>query len=246
MAHRFTRTEALIGPAGLARLQASMVAVFGVGGVGSYAAEALARAGVGNLMLIDGAVIDVTNLNRQIHALDSTVGRLKVAVMQERIHAINPAAAVEAIAAYYTPETGSAFWERRFDYIVDAIDSVPAKVDLIRRSQELGVPLVASMGAGNKLDPSQFRVADIADTHTCPLAKTVRARLREYGIERGVKVVFSPEKPRRPYCNPAAERIPGASFRPVPASISFVPPAAGLLLAGVVVNDLLACLLPPA
>jgi len=242
MVHRFTRTEALIGASGLDKLQKSTVAVFGVGGVGSYAAEALARAGVGSLTLIDGAVIDITNLNRQIHALESTVGWFKVEAMRERILSVNPAAAVEAVAAYYTPETGAAFLERRYDYIVDAIDSVPAKIDLIWRAYGLGLPLVASMGAGNKLDPAQFRVADISETHTCPLAKVVRAKLREIGIERGVKVVFSPEKPRRPLFNPAGDR---EAVRQVPASISFVPPVAGLLLAGVVVNDLLAGSLPP-
>ncbi|MGI5839060.1 MAG: tRNA threonylcarbamoyladenosine dehydratase [bacterium] len=241
MVHRFTRTEALIGQAGLAKLRESAVAVFGLGGVGSYAAEALARAGVGNLILIDGAVIDITNVNRQIHALDLTVGQFKVDIMQERINAINPQAVVEAIAAYYTAETGNAFWGRHFDYVVDAIDSVSAKVDLIRRAHGLDIPLVASMGAGNKLDPAQFRIADIADTHTCPLAKAVRTRLRKSGITEGVKVVFSPEKPRRPVADSA-----DAAVRQIPASISFVPPVAGLLLAGAVVNDLLAGILPSA
>ncbi len=242
MVHRFTRTEALIGSAGLARLQASCVAVVGVGGVGSFAAEALARAGIGQLVLVDPAVVTLSNINRQIIALDSTVGRLKIEVMAERLAGINPVLQVETIAAAYGPALADRLFDRTYDYLVDAIDAVPAKVDFIIRATARGIPLVSAMGAGNKLDPTRFQVADIAATHTCPLAKAVRTALRQAGITSGVKVVFSTEAPRPLHFDPVeAEETGIATERRtiVPASISFVPPVAGLILASVVVNDLL-------
>lgn len=251
MQHRFSRTELLIGPEGLDKLARSTVAVFGVGGVGSYAVEALARSGVGKLVLIDYDDICLTNVNRQIHALSSTVGQPKVAVMARRVADINPACQVETIQEFYSAAARSRLVRADYTYIVDAIDTITAKVDLLLAARSLGIPAVSCMGAGNRLDPTQLQVADISVTHGCPMAKAVRRGLRQVGITKGVQVVFSPEPPRTPLANVTtcrtgcicphpAGRFNCARRRQIPGSIVFVPAVAGLLLASVVVNDILA------
>lgn len=221
------RTAWLIGESAVNRLAASRVAVFGLGGVGSFCVEGLARVGIGGLLLVDRDVFDKSNINRQLPALADTVGLSKAGVMAERVARINPDAEVTHLAKAYTPENGHLFFDPKPDYVVDAMDDVPAKVDLIKRALNLGIPVVSSMGAGNRMDPTRFRVADIFATHGCPLARVVRRKLREEGFEQGVKAVFSDEPPAR--------AVPG----PSPASISFVPPVAGFILVSVVVKDLI-------
>ena len=231
---RFARTEMLLGDAGLTCLAASSVAVFGVGGVGSFTAEALARAGVGRLTLIDHDTIDVTNINRQIHALTETVGKAKTTVMAERIRAINPHCQVREIRAFYLPEEADSFFEAHYDYAVDAVDTVTAKVDLAVQCQARNIPLIASMGAANKLDPTLFAVMDIYRTKGDPLARILRKKLKERGVRR-LTVVCSRERLKRPaagICAPA----PGQHL--APGSVSFVPPVAGMIMAGVVVRVL--------
>lgn len=251
MQHRFSRTELLIGRAGLDRLAHSTVAVFGVGGVGSYTVEALARCGVGRLVLIDYDAVCLTNINRQIHALTSTVGQRKVEVMGRRIKDINPACQVEMVAEFYHAANRPHLVRDDYTYIVDAIDTITAKVDLIATALFRHIPIISCMGAGNKLDPTLFRVVDISETHTCPVAKAVRKGLRKVGITTGVRVVYSPEPPRQPLaavadchtnciCPHPDGRFNCARRRQIPGSIAFVPAVAGLLLAGVVVNDILA------
>lgn len=249
--HRFSRTALLIGEDGVEKLAASTVAVFGIGGVGSYTVEGLARAGVGKLVLVDFDDICITNTNRQIHALNSTIGKPKVEVMKERVLAINPRAEVEAVREFYSAENAERLLRPDYDYVVDAIDHVTSKLDLIKRACAMHIPLVSSMGAGNKLDPTKFQVADISRTHTCPLAKVIRVKLRQAGISKGVKVVFSTEPPLEtkslavdcrthcvcPHKDEAVWRC--TMRRSIPGSISFVPSVAGLIIAGVVVNDLL-------
>ncbi|MGP1471017.1 MAG: tRNA threonylcarbamoyladenosine dehydratase [Schwartzia sp. (in: firmicutes)] len=241
---RFSRTERLLGAAGMARLQAARVAIFGIGGVGSFAAEGLARAGVGFLRLVDGDAIDVTNINRQIHALTSTVGQNKAEAMKTRIFAIHPEAEVEAVASFYRPEAAGRFLEGGFDYVVDAVDMVTAKISLAEECQRRGLSLISSMGAGNKLDPTRFQTADIYDTRVCPLAKVMRRELRARGVTR-LKVVYSPEPVVSPADERAGEESDGAAWdgerrRRTPGSVSFVPSVAGLILAGEVVRDLIA------
>ena len=247
MLHRFSRTELLIGPDGLAKLAASTVMVFGIGGVGSFTVEGLARAGVGHLILVDFDDICLTNLNRQIHALHSTVGAAKVDVMKVRVADINPEAQVEAIKKFYLPDEAEFFLNRRLDYVVDAVDTVAAKVSLAKECLDRKIPFIASMGAGNRLT-ADFRVADIAQTSGDPLAKAVRKMLRREGITTGFKVVYTPEPPAARITCVADCRVncicPGgdahcAKKRQIPGSISFVPPIAGLLLAGEVIRDLL-------
>ena len=235
MDSRFQRTEILIGKEGLNRLASAQIAVFGVGGVGSFAVEALARAGVGAFLLIDYDVVDITNINRQIPALSSTVGRYKVEVMKERIYEINPCADVEEHPIFCTPENiDPLIAQSRLDYIVDAVDNVTAKIQIIKSAHERNIPIISAMGAGNKLDPGSFLIRDIAQTHTCPLARDVRKSLRKLGISSGVNVVFSTEKPLKP-----EEKLFTGSGKVVPGSISFMPSTVGLLMAGVVVNHLL-------
>ena len=232
---RFARTEMLVGSAALARLAGASVAVFGIGGVGSYAAEALARAGVGRLTLVDHDVIDVTNINRQIHALTETVGAAKTETMARRIRSINPACAVREISAFYQPEAAEQFFPEPYDYVLDAVDTVTAKIDLAVQCHRRGIPLIASMGAANKLDPALFEVMDIYRTTGDPLARILRKKLKERGIPH-LRVVCSRERPRTPE---AGEAQPVAGRNSVPASISFVPSAAGLIMAGAVIRDLL-------
>ncbi len=240
MVHRFSRTELLIGQEGIAVLRASKVAIFGVGGVGSFAVEALARCGIGSMTLIDHDRIDLTNLNRQLHALTSTVGLYKIEVMGRRVQDINPNCHVELRTEYYEPERETEFLDGGYDYVVDAIDSVRAKVGLIAGCMKRRIPIISSMGAANKLDPTGFRVVDISETYNDPLARIVRRRLREINITEGLKVVFSPELPT--YRPPATKDMnePQANWRPPPGTVAFVPPVVGMIMAGVVVRDLLA------
>lgn len=232
MPDAFSRERMLLGEEAVERLQKSHVIVFGLGGVGSFAVEALARAGVGELTLVDHDTVSLTNLNRQLYALHSTMGRWKAEVACDRVRDINPDCRVHVIPEFYLPEHAERFWGARYDYIVDAIDTVSAKIDLACRAQELGIPIIASMGTGNKLDPSRFEVADIYDTQVCPLCRVMRRELKKRGVKK-LKVVYSREEPRKPA--PCGEET---GKRAVPGSISFVPPAAGLLLAGEVIRAL--------
>lgn len=232
----FSRSALLLGTDGLARLQNAHVAVFGVGGVGSYTIEALARAGVGSLTLFDGDTVSVTNRNRQLVALSSTVGQSKVEVMAARVLDINPTCNVTACNLFYTPDCDLDFTQ--FTFVADAIDTVTAKLDIIARCSALGVPIISSMGTGNKLDATAFTVTDIYKTEGCPLARVIRRECKKRGIAK-LPVVYSTE--------PAAEIPPerralvegdrkGTAGRPVPASLSFVPPVAGMILAGEIIK----------
>lgn len=249
MQHKFSRTELIIGPEGLAKLAAAKVAVFGVGGVGSYTVEALARAGVGELVLIDYDEICLTNINRQLHALHSTVGEAKVEAMRKRILDINPKIKITAYKEFYNEENADRLLAPDLSYVVDAIDTVSSKVNLVVECNRRQIPIVCSMGAGNKLDPTRFQVADISQTQICPLAKAMRKLLRKQGIEKGVKVVYSPEPPLTPNradvdckVNCICPNRDGhcTKKKQIPGSISFVPSVVGLIIAGVVVNDILA------
>ena len=248
MQHEFTRTELLIGTHGLEKLRQSTVMIFGVGGVGSYTVEALARAAVGHLILVDFDEISVTNLNRQIHALHSTIGEAKVEVMKRRILEINPEAMVETLREFYSAVNAERLLDRELDYVVDAIDTVSSKVNLAKECLLRKIPLISSMGAGNRLTAENYRVTDISKTSGDPLAKAMRKLLRQEGITTGVKVVFSPDLPLTPLtmnsdakndslCPSDNEII--IEKRQTPGSISFVPSVVGLLIAGEVVRDLL-------
>ena len=238
----------MLGEAAVARLNRASVAVFGIGGVGSYAAEALARAGIGRLLLVDPDCVARSNINRQLIALHSTIGRNKAEVMRERILDINPEADVLAMPVFYDAQSADQFPLAECDYIVDAIDTVSSKLLLIERAAALSIPIVSSMGAGNKLDGSQFKVADIYKTKVCPLAKVMRRELKKRGV-RKLKVVYSEEVPTRPIedmsisCRTHCICPPGAAHkcterRDIPGSVAFVPSVAGLIIAGEVVKDL--------
>lgn len=231
MREEFSRTELLIGEAGVNRLSSSRVAIFGVGGVGGYVAEALARAGVGSLDLIDKDDVSVSNINRQIIALHSTIGKYKVDVAQERIRDINPDCQVNVYRTFYLPETADQFDFSKYDYVVDAIDTVTGKIQLVLQAQACGTPIISSMGAGNKLDPTRFEVADIYRTSVCPLAKVMRRELKARGVKH-LKVVYSKEPPLTPN---VSSRENG---KQVPGSISFVPSVVGLIIAGEVIKDI--------
>ena len=234
MNETFARTELLIGEDGLKKLRKARVAVFGIGGVGGYAVEALARSGVGHFLLVDNDVVGESNLNRQIIALRSTLGRYKTAVMKERIADICPETEVKTQECFFLPEHADRFDFGAFYYVVDAIDTVRGKLELAVSCQKAGTPIISAMGAGNKLDPSRFEVTDIYRTKGCPLAKVMRRELRKRGIER-LKVVYSTEEPKKPL-----RQILGGDGRKVtPGSMVFVPGTAGLLLASEVVKDLL-------
>ena len=236
----FVRSQMLLGKPGIDALSAAHVAVFGVGGVGSFAAEALARAGVGTLTLVDHDVVNVTNLNRQLVALHSTLGRPKVEVMRERILDIHPQAVVYALPLFYPPDGAAPVDLARFDYIVDAIDTVSSKIALITAARDAATPIVSCMGAGNRLDPSRFEVTDLWATRGCPLARALRKELRARGVER-LTVVYSTEPPRKPLAEALMIETEGAR-RATVGSVSFVPPVAGMIAAGVVVRGL--CGLP--
>ena len=227
---QFSRTRLLIGEDGVNKLKDAKVAIFGVGGVGSYTAEALARAGVGHFVLVDKDEICLTNLNRQIHALHSTIGKAKVEVMKSRILDINSEAEVTVFQEFYLPEHAEKFMNEKYDYIVDAVDTVTAKIDLAVRADALEIPMISAMGAANKLNPFLFEVADIYKTSVCPLAKVVRKELRNRGV-KSLKVVYSKEEPIKPQETENGQRVVG--------SISFVPSVMGLMIAGEVIKDLI-------
>ena len=236
--HRFSRTELLLGLQGLEHLSAAVVAVFGVGGVGSFVVEALARAGVGHLVLVDNDEISLTNINRQLHSLSSTVGQMKTEVMRQRIMDINPAAKVTVINDFYLPDNADRFFISHYDYVVDAIDTVAGKVSLAVECQRRQIPLIASMGAGNKVDPTRFAITDIYKTSVDPLARVMRKKLKEQGV-RKLKVVYSTEVPRQVILpESGAMEKKGTAGRTAPGSISFVPSVAGLIIASEVVKDL--------
>lgn len=239
MAEIYDRTRMLVGDAGMEKLQNAHVFIAGIGGVGSFTAEALARAGVGTLTLLDNDTVDITNLNRQIHATQKTVGRPKVEVMAERIREINPEIQVHTINAFLLDDnTESVLGDGGYDYIVDAVDTVTAKLSLILYARERNIPVISSMGTANKLDATKFEVVDISKTHTCPLARVMRKELRDRGIISGVEVLYSTALPVK--IQTAADAEDGERKKPVPASISYVPSVAGLLLAGHVIQQLLA------
>ncbi len=229
----FIRSEMLIGKDAINKLKSSSVAVFGIGGVGSYVCEALARCSVGNLTLIDNDSVALSNINRQLIALNSTVGRFKTEVMRDRIKDINPNASVTAINMFYTPENGDSIDIEKFDYVVDAIDTVTSKLYIIERCKKSGVNVISSMGTGNKLNPSLFSISDISKTHTCPLARVMRKELKERGIHT-LKVLWSPEKTITPIFESN-----DSNKRHTPGSVSFVPSVAGLMIAGEVIKDLI-------
>lgn len=238
MLNEFSRTELLLGAEAMARLQQARVAVFGIGGVGGHAAEALARSGVGHFLLVDSDTVALTNLNRQIVALHSTLGRYKTEVMRERILDINPQAQVEERRCFFLPETAASFDFAGFDYVVDAVDTVTAKIGIVLAAQAAGVPVISCMGAGNKLNPALFEVTDIYKTSVCPLARVLRRELKARGVRR-LKVVYSKEEPLTPRLAAEAEQK-GTAGRAAPGSNAFTPSVAGLMLAAEVVKDLAA------
>lgn len=239
MREEFIRTALITGEKAVEKLNESTVAIFGIGGVGGYVAEALARAGVGKFVLVDNDRVAPSNINRQIIALHSTVGRLKTEVMKERILDINPLADVRRVDAFYLPENADSFDFSEYSYAVDAVDTVTAKIDIVLRAQAAGTPVISCMGAGNKLDPAAFRVADIFSTSVCPLARVMRSELKKRGV-RALKVVYSTEKPITPVPPEGAQPDPSSAHsRQTPGSISFVPSVAGLIAAGEVIKDLI-------
>ena len=250
MLNQFSRTQLLLGQEGMEKLYRARVAVFGIGGVGGYTVEALARSGVGTLDLIDDDKVCLTNLNRQIFATRKTVGQYKVDVAQQRILEINPKAVVHTYKTFYAPQTAEQFDFSQYDYVVDAIDTVTGKLELVVQAEKAGVPIISSMGAGNKMDPTAFEVADIYETSVCPLARVMRKELKKRGIKK-LKVVYSKEPPMTPIedmavscrtnciCPPGTERK-CTQRRQVPGSNAFVPSVVGLIIAGEVVKDLTA------
>lgn len=238
--NQFSRTELLIGSAGRERLKRSKVVVYGVGGVGSYAVEALARAGIGHLVLVDYDEVSVTNINRQLVALHSTIGRKKVDVLKERILDINPQAEVILYPDFIGRDNVGQLVPTDSDYLVDAVDNVTAKLALIERARELDIPIISAMGAGNRLDPTKLTLGDISETDTDPLARVMRRELRKRGITKGLKVVYSRELPFKTHLLQAEGQDPLEQKNSPPGSISFVPPVAGMLIASAVVRDLLA------
>ena len=229
--NQFSRTELLIGKEGIEKLQKAKVAVFGIGGVGSFVVEGLARAGIGSFILVDKDTVDITNLNRQIIATHKTIDRPKVEVAKERILEINPNAKVEIYQEFFMPESREIL-DNTVNYIVDSVDTVTAKIELVVRANKLNIPIISSMGTGNKLDPTRFEVTDIYKTSVCPLAKVMRKELKNRGIEK-LKVVYSKEEPIK------SGKISENSNKPVPGSISFVPSVAGLIIAGEVIKDII-------
>jgi tRNA A37 threonylcarbamoyladenosine dehydratase len=248
MLNQFSRTQLLLGEDGMEKLYNARVAVFGIGGVGGYTVEALVRSGIGTLDLIDDDRVCLTNLNRQIYATRKTVGKYKVDVAEERILEINPKAVVNKYKTFYTPETADMFDFSQYDYVVDAIDTVTGKLELVEQAYKAGVPIISSMGAGNKMDPSAFEVTDIYKTSVCPLARVMRRELKKRGIKK-LKVVYSKEPAMTPIddmsisCRSHCICPPGTARkctdrRQVPGSNAFVPAVAGLIIAGEVVKDL--------
>lgn len=230
----FSRTELLFGAENMQKFAAARVAVFGIGGVGGHTVEALARSGIGALDLIDSDTVELTNINRQLVASMSTIGRYKADVAKERVLDINPNAKVNVYKMFYLPETADMFDFTQYDYIVDAIDTVAGKLTLIEEAKRCGTPIISSMGAGNKLDPTAFRVADIYKTTVCPLAKVMRRELKKRGID-SLKTVYSAEEPITPRQNGETK---GTQGRPAPGSVAFVPSVVGLIIAGEVLKDI--------
>lgn len=239
MQNQFSRTEMLIGKESIEKLKKAKVAIFGIGGVGSYVVEGLARSGVGNFILVDKDNVDVSNINRQIIATTKTIGKPKVEVAKERILEINPEAEVKCYKEFFIPET-KGILDNTISYIIDAIDTVTAKIELAVRAQNLNIPIISSMGTGNKLDPSQFEVTDIYKTSVCPLAKVMRKELRNRGIER-LKVVYSKEEPIKitKIVEELRDGMEETTGKQIPGSISFVPSVAGLIIAGEVIKDII-------
>lgn len=235
MGDRYSRTRLLLGDRAMEALSKARVIVFGIGGVGGYVVEALARCGIGGLDLVDSDRVAESNLNRQIIATLDTVGMPKTRAARDRIRSVNPDCKVVCHDCFYLPDTRDRFDFADYDYVVDAVDTVTAKIDIILRAKEAGVPVISSMGAGNKLDPAAFRVCDIYETSVDPLARIMRRELRKRGV-KDLKVVWSPEEPRK--SDAVSEEEPGPGRRSVPASISFVPSAAGLIMASEIVRDL--------
>ena len=238
MLNQFSRTALLVGQGAIEKLQASRVAIFGIGGVGGYVAEALARSGVGCFDLIDNDTVALTNLNRQIIATHDTIGQPKVQVMAERIHAINPEAVVQVHQCFFLPENAHEFDFAQYDYVVDAVDTVAAKIAIIMAAKAANVPVISSMGAGNKMDPGKFQVADIFKTSVDPLARVMRQEMKKRGVKK-LKVVYSTELPLTPVDAEGACQAEAPQRRALPGSTAFTPSAAGLLLASEVVKDLI-------
>ena len=236
VADQFSRTRLLIGQEALEKLRRSRVAVFGIGGVGGYAVEALVRSGVGTLDLIDHDRVSLTNLNRQLHATRETIGEYKVDAAAKRVQEINPDCRVNVYRTFFLPETRDQFDFSRYDYVIDAIDTVTGKLALIEAARAAGTPVISSMGAGNKLDPTAFRVADIHETSVCPLARIMRSECRKRGIDH-LKVVYSTEPPI--HHTEKADEEGNAGRRDIPGSTAFVPSVAGLIIAGEVIRDLI-------
>ncbi len=232
MKKQFERTGLLLGEEAVALLQKKRVAVFGIGGVGGFTAEALVRSGIGAIDIIDKDVVDITNINRQIIAVHSTVGRPKVEVMRERLLDVNPDCEIRMHECFFLPETAEQFDFSVYDYVVDAVDTVTAKLELALRAEQAGTPIISAMGAGNKLDPSRFEVADISKTSVCPLARVMRRELKKRGIDH-LKVVYSREEPLTP-----KQRLEEGGRRSLPGSVAFVPSVAGLMIASEVIWDL--------
>lgn len=237
MSNEFIRTELLLGKEAIEMLKASHIAVFGIGGVGSFVVEALVRSGVGAIDIIDSDIVSESNINRQLYALHSSIGKYKVDVAEERILDINPDVNVKKYKTFFTRENANEFDFTKYDYIVDAIDTVTGKIELVMRAKEYNVPIISSMGAGNKLDPTKFEVSDIYKTKTCPLAKVMRNELKKRDIKK-LKVVYSKEEPIK--IKGGNEEVNGENTKKrVPGSVSFVPSVAGLIIAGEVIKDLI-------
>ena len=228
--NQFERTALLLGKASVEKLAEKRVAVFGVGGVGGFVCEGLVRAGIGAIDIVDKDTVALSNLNRQLIALHSTVGKNKVDVLEERLKDINKNLIIKKYKCFFLPETSETFDFREYDYVVDAIDTVTGKIELILKAKEAGVPIISAMGAGNKLAPTAFQVSDIYKTSVCPLARVMRRELKKRGVEK-LKVVYSKEEPIKPQFEEGEEVVPG--------SVSFVPPALGLIIAGEIVKDLI-------
>lgn len=232
MENQFSRTELIIGNEAQDKLKKSKVIVFGVGGVGSYVVEGLARAGIGHVVIVDNDTVSESNINRQLIALHSTIGKNKVDVVKERVLDINPNAIVESYKEFVMPDSQD-FFDETFDYVIDAIDTVTAKINIIERAKKYNVPIISSMGTGNKLDPTRFEIADIQKTSVCPLAKVIRKELGKKGVKQ-VKVLYSKEEPLKINCGANEE-----GNKRSPGSVSFVPSVAGLIIAGEVIKDLI-------